>query len=305
MVFFVCIERSAKSTTILLLSIFCLFFYGCNSKKKVYEYAVEPSLNKGNFTIVSDTSIVDIFGQCIVAYEHLYDSAHIEVRYRTDENVINVLENKESQIGALHRKLTNNEYNRLLKVYSTMPLEKIFAYDAIVIATAHRTSDTSMNLLQVKQMLQKEGIGWATLPQYQYLFKVLLEHFDIKDNKKPLTLVDNIEKLSQLASQRDMLCVLPFSSFSDEDNASHRAIRAMFSFISIINEDKVVVYPSQEDIYLQLYPLIIPYNMVLCKVKRSEGMGFVNFLFSPQVGKMMLKNGLVPAKMPERLVEIK
>ncbi len=290
---------------ILLLSISILFFYGCNNKKKVYEYTVEPSLDKGVFVLAADTSISDIIQQCKTTYENRYDSVILNVQYMSDKEVINALEQKKTNMGVIHRKLSNNEYNRLLKAFSTVPLEKTFAYDAIVLALAKLNRDSVLQMDVLKDCLQSDNCVWVTLPQYQYLFTHLLTYFGIKSSKTTLKLVQNFDELSKVAAMPNTYAVLPFSSFSDSDNPNHKELRAKFTFLSVMKEKNDIVHPSQEDIYLQLYPFILPYNMVLCKLKRSEGMGFVNYLYSVPASKMILKNGLVPAKMPERLVEVK
>jgi phosphate transport system substrate-binding protein len=289
---------------ILLLSIAILFLPSCNNKKKVFEYTVEPSLDKGVFALAADTSISDIIQQCKITYENRYDSASIRVQYMSDIDVITALEQKKLKMGAIHRKLSNNEYNRLLKAYATMPLEKTFAYDGIVLAVAKLNRDSIIPIDALEKYLKSDNFVWATLPQYQYLYSNLLYHFGISSSKTMLKLVQNFEDLAVIASKPNTLALLPFSSFSDSDNPIHKSLREKFTFLSI-KKNNEIVNPSQEDIYLQIYPFILPYNLVLCKLKRSEGMGFVNYLYSVPASKMILKNGLVPAKMPERLVEVK
>jgi hypothetical protein len=283
--------------------IFLFFiFLACQPKKKsqnIYE-----DINKGSFEFLADTSLKYIFDQITTIYLNKFDSTTITTEYLRDEKIIASLKSKNKRIALLHRKLNNNEYNQLLSVYKTIPLERVFAYDAIALAVAKSSNDSIIKLAEFKENLKTKSQQIICLTQDKKLLQDLLKTLEIQVSNYPVLLVESLENMKEYISKNpNTIGIMLFSNFSDEDNPLHRNIRNDFSFLGIQN-DTITTYPSQEDIYLKLYPLSLPYNLILCKVARAEGIGFVNFLFKPQVSKLILKNGLVPAIMPERYFEI-
>lgn len=62
--------------------------------------------------------------------------------------------------------------------------------------------------------------------------------------------------------------------------------------------------PEQAYVLTKEYPIIRPVYMYTREVRRDVGLGFISYVSSAQGQKIFLNNGLVPATMPVRLVEL-
>ena len=62
--------------------------------------------------------------------------------------------------------------------------------------------------------------------------------------------------------------------------------------------------PAQAYVFLQYYKFIAPVYIYSREIDRSVGLGFISFVSSAPGQKIIQEGGLVPARMPVRIVQL-
>jgi phosphate transport system substrate-binding protein len=117
------------------------------------------------------------------------------------------------------------------------------------------------------------------------------------------------EVINYVAANKDAIGFIPYSYISDTDEERVRAILDRIKLLSLSVKDKEgkdrQASANQADIAEGIYPLTQNIS-ALSRFSYSDNLEwlFMNFMFREKGARIFLKGGFVPAKIPERAINV-
>lgn len=289
-----------------LWGIMLLFMMACNTQEPKLNTSILENVNKGTFKIYADSNTAYILNQVKDTYRASFPEADLDIRYTTGANAYQNVLADSARLLVLDRMLTKQEWQDLYVAYQTRPLEHVFAYDAISLVKPKIQGQTTLNWENFKSTVQKGEGKFITLKAYEGLIQQMVKLTGVTSGAIDIKVAANVTELDAfLKTEKSYLGVLPFSLVSDQDSKFARELASKFywqGFEMTIEGRLDTIFPSQSTIRTEEYPLIKPYNIIACAVTREKGIGLINFCFKREIGKTILKAGLIPKNMPERAI---
>ncbi len=113
---------------------------------------------------------------------------------------------------------------------------------------------------------------------------------------------------SYIAANLNTIGFISFAEISDMDDPTAQAILEGVKVLSVSKTNaegiKQVYELSQSTIATNSYPLQRSVTVVKGNISQLLGTGFVNFVYRSKASRIILKAGLIPAKMPEREIKV-
>lgn len=291
----------------IIITSLILLLFSCDRKQnkpESYYYDLENA-NKGVVKLYADSSTKYLLDQFKLIYPAHYPEASLQPVYTTTRNVLNAIYLDSVRLVILNRNFTQHEMYLIQKKYDSKPIQHVFAYDAITFVSSRNSEIKTIDSLTLAERFQNENGRFVTTQADVHILSLLYKQLGNVQGNKDLIVIRNIAELKRyLDKNPDYIGILPFSVVSDQGNPEVRRIASEFNWLGIVNSHGVV-YPSQSTIYTKEWPYILPYTVLYCNLATDKGKGFVKFLLSTQGARLILKTGLVPTKLPERLIQIK
>ena len=295
------------SYKIFLIPIFIFCFISCNEQNNVVDkqtYDLDNINNKEVF-LYADQYSNSLLDQLGIVFHSYFKKASINVNYQNDEDVMDAMLKDSIRLVVLMRDPSEFEINELIRLHEAKPITHTFAYSAIALVKESHSTDTIIDSLQLVRQLTNAEDLFVTTKEYVDLFQLLLKKLDIKGDKHPLKIVNNVDELQLfLASNHKYIGILPFSLVSDQYDLDAKELTKKFRWLGIQNTEKDTIYPSQSTIFTKEWPLVIPYNIMYCNLSTNDGIGFVKFIHTKQAARLILKAGLIPYTLPDRDVKV-
>lgn len=291
------------------LYINCLFISiviltsGCHSssnKKNIYDW------NNGSVVIMADSNLKNILEPLIPIYENFYPKASVQFQYTTEDDALKGFLNNKYTIVAMEKQFTDAETQQATQVQDAKIMENIFAYDAIAVIANKSFKDSVFTVEKMNDFLQPSSpIKLVFDNTKSGIAKKLLQLSAIPADvfKNAYSLNSITEVLKYISTNTNAIGFIPYNILSDRNEEEAKKIRNGFKFLSVSYKNKTTAL-SQENIATQTYPLIRPVVLYIGNCPDYVGQGFANFLFSRQVSKALLLNGLVPKSIPVREVQV-
>ncbi|RZJ63202.1 MAG: phosphate ABC transporter substrate-binding protein, partial [Flavobacterium sp.] len=141
-----------KGLQIFLVVFVVLLVVSCDQKKpRGYAQPVEGYAS-GNIKILADASFEPIVAEERNVFEHLYNQAKVDVRYLTENELLNSFLNDSIRIAILSRELKAEEV-KILTDRKLPPIVNRFAIDAVAIIVNNASTDTLITVDEIKKML--------------------------------------------------------------------------------------------------------------------------------------------------------
>ena len=116
------------------------------------------------------------------------------------------------------------------------------------------------------------------------------------------------ELVSYLQKDHKGIGFIPFDRISGEHDTAARNLLKKVKVLYVSRPDStgriVASTACQSEIADGSYPLDRPINLISHTMEQKVGTGFVNFLNREQSGRIILKAGLVPVIMPQRIINV-
>lgn len=294
--------------TVLYFSI-VLFSIGLSSCAGNNKEAKEDIL-VGELKVAVDESIFPIVLEQQEVFESSYYNAKIVPEALPEVNAINNLLAGESSIAILTRHLTEEE-NKGFKQRSITPRIYEVAYDAIVLVSNVTSPDTSVTIDEVVNLLKGDKTRSFTLV-FDNLNSSILRYFkDLgKLAKVANTYVEAVnngkEVLELVASNKDKVGLISFNQYLSLKSSFPEMDK--IRILSVLNSSLATpkyVKPSQATLSTDEYPLKRTIYVLNYQPNLGLGIGFSSFLTGDRGQRIVLKSGLLPAKMPGREIIIR
>jgi phosphate transport system substrate-binding protein len=139
----------------------------------------------------------------------------------------------------------------------------------------------------------------------------VLSTLGYKDKVSPnVYAMHSVDEVIDYIEKNDMaIGFVPFSFVSDTDDDRVKKALKRIKILSLRTIDKegeeIEVSANQSDIALGAYPLIRQINVV-SRFSYSDNLQwlFMNFLYKERGARIFLKDGLIPARMPPREINV-
>jgi phosphate transport system substrate-binding protein len=289
-----------------------LTFSACTEHKPVAvkeEKAVSGYID--SVTIYCDEAFRYLIDQEISIYETGQPDRHIHIVYLPESEVQKHLFADSFATVIIGRRLHEQERADLLHKNNVQVDERTFATDAIAIIANPSFEKNTLPYASIISLLSNashdynlvfEGNGSGVI---NYMFSQIA-HTSARPSAYAAKNMD--ELVSYLQKDKSSIGFIPFSRISDENDTAARHLLKKVKVLYVSRPDStgklISSTASQSEIADGSYPLDRPINFISHTMDENVGMGFANFLFKDQSGRIILKSGLVPAIMPQRVINV-
>lgn len=275
-----------------------------SGRKKIY---------KGNLRIAADTGLESVVKQELEIFTFMHDSVNVQYEFKSDAELIRDFKTAKSSTIILTRQLDDYEIASF-KRDTIFPRQVKVAYDAVAIIGNRNYDDKTLSLETLRNIFDPNQKSNSTAvfdsknkSVVAHVLKVLGYSNKVSSSvyaaKSPDEVIDYVEKNSS------SIGFIPYNMVSDSDDEQVKNILKRVKILSLNAKNEegkpVKVSANQSDIATGIYPLTRMVNAVT-RFTYSDGLDWllINFMYQSRGAKIFLKAGLVPAKMPEREINV-
>ncbi len=297
----------------------------------------------GTSTLFCDESFENVMEQEIDVFEYIYPESHVLARYGTEAEAIDSLLSINTRTIVIPRALTQQEKDRLKKKNRTARESKI-AVDAVALIVNPENPATYLSMKEIADILKGETNNWQDIhPDYpdkpivvlfdkegssmmKYMRDSLLAGSPLGPTAQRTDSLEGVVQavlhskyaigvvgVSALAPDlRTTTAVSQIASeMQDEKSALDMAdidnsiMKVGVKTLGVMRNDNRTAYrPFQQNIYDGTYPLTRSIYMITIAPSGSPAAGFYSFVTSFTGQKLIMKTGIMPARMNINIMEI-
>lgn len=284
----------------------CFLFVMCNQKEQ--KNANKESILKGSATVMVDETLLPIIEDQVAVFEGSYN-AKIKLVSKSESEIVVSLFNAKSGIAVLSRNLTEEE-NKIFAQKKIAPKITKFATDAIAFISNKGNKDTLVDLKDVMEFMQGKsskikGLVFDNPNSSTVRYIKTLAGIESIPQKGVYSFKTNEEVIKFIAQNEGMIGVLGLNWLT-------QPIPDMQQFVDQVNVLSVkglaaqkYYEPSQNNIAEGKYPLARDLYIINGQGYSGLGMGFASFVAGDIGQRIVLKSGLLPAKVPGRKINIR
>lgn len=267
---------------------------------------------KDTLVMWADTSLRVIVNEQKKAFENIYNTPLLDIRYAQEAEIADKLMRNEISFAILQRHLTNNETAYLKEKEDFLPKQYRLASDAFVLITARGHKGDSISADAIGAYFRSgqtagfqvvfENNHCQAIPYFKNYFNLTGAQMASAFAKSDLN-----DLLAYLRKEPGAVGVIPFSYISDLESETTMELLKDLKILAVEHVNgkrKIVVSPSQETIATGEYPFTMPIVLLNCNIETKSGINFVNYIMKPRAQRLFLKCGMVPAIFPAREVHV-
>ncbi|SFB04457.1 phosphate transport system substrate-binding protein [Flavobacterium swingsii] len=294
--------------TSLLVLISCLFVvvFSCDKKSKNQE---EETILKGKVTILVDETLLPVIEDQKQVFENQYN-ATITLVGKSESEIVQLLSKNKQQLAILSRELTTNEAE-IFKIKKIIPKITPLATDAIAFISHKNNNDTIIDLekvitfVQGKNQSDFKGLVFDNPNSSTVRYIKELAKINVLPKEKIFSFQTNNEVIQFVAKNEGMVGIVGVNWLSQPSPIMRETIEDVKVLSVKSLKTGTFVKPSQDHIASGLYPLTREIKMLNYQPFPGLGMGFASFVAGEIGQRIILKSGLVPAKIPNRNIKIR
>lgn len=290
-----------------LAIVLSLGMFSCKDKPKK---ETKDDILVGELNVAVDESVLPLMQEHKEVFESSYFNAKINYDTNPEVNAINDLLSGKTATAILTRHLTEEE-SKGFEQRSIKPRIYPIAYDAIVVIGNMNSSDTSISVNEILTMMEGNKVKDISLV-FDNLNSSVFRYFrDLaKLSKVANTYVEGAQSaegaMEIVASSTNKIGLISFNQYLSLSRTFPEMDK--IRILSVLNESLATpqyVKPSQTTISTEEYPLRRTIYVMNYQPNMGLGIGFSSFLTGDRGQRIVLKSGLLPAKMPGREIIIR
>jgi len=305
--------KNAKS---IILSLICSLAFAVSSCQEQQR----ESPTQGNLTIISSEDVFPVIDLQVKDFSRVYEKATITHLSSSARDAIVQLLNDSVKLIVCPRELNDEEKRVIIQNELNVTTTKI-AYDAVAVIVNQKNTLEKMTVDELKNIVTGKVQRWTEVEGSGLSSAIIIAMGD------PNSAVFEYLKTRLFGNEKLATTVLPCSSTREVfDVVSERPNAIGFVGISWLSDapknirvlsvgdpkyqrdstSTVLEYfpPHQAHIYRNYYPLSRTIYIYTHKAGQGVALGFSSFAAGVEGQKIIVKNGLVPATMPVRLVQL-
>lgn len=303
----------------------------------------ETSSTSGSSLLYCDESFENIMEQEIDVFEYIYPKSHVLARYGTEAEAIDSLKALTYRTIVIPRELTDKE-TQYIKSKNRTPRTAKIAVDAVALIVNPENPIEKVSMKEISEILSGETPKWIDLnPSFPdkpiavlvdkpgssmatYMRDSLLAGKQFSQNVHAQQsingVIDAVKKdrwaigvigVSWLTSDLRSVATIDSIAVDAQDNTkaadmgeiNDRLHMAGVKTIGVMRDDDPRAYrPYQEEIYSGKYPLTRSIYMITVSPSGSPAGGFFSFVTGHIGQKLIMKTGVLPARMQVRVAEL-
>jgi phosphate transport system substrate-binding protein len=290
------------------LSVFSVAFlmvFGCQKKTSA---GAKETILKGRAVIWTDETLTPIIEDQIAVFESQYD-ADMKLVSKSEAEVLNALLHDSAKIAILSRQLTPQE-TKAFQSRKIFPKTTKFATDGIAFIRNRNSNDTLIALNDVLDFIRGKAVPGITGLAFDNPNSSTVRHLtEMADVTTPsakgfFSFHTNEEAIKYVAENDGMIGVIGLNWLAQPSSQMQQYIGRV-SVLSVKGASQGYYAPTQNNIAEGKYPLARDLFVVNCQGFSGLGMGFASFIAGERGQRIILKSGLLPAKIPGRRIVIR
>jgi len=294
------------------------FLYSCMPRDKEGNFL--DTTTSGHVKIAVDESLKPLLDTELDTFEALYQRAHIDIIYTSEEEAMNLLLNDSVRLAIITRGLMDSE-TALFGTRQVHPKQVVVAKEGIATIFNKQNPDSSITLPLIRDILTGKISTWAQLRKGASKDSIQVV-FDqptsgivryLKDTLKIDKLAPNCFAVKSNPAVIDFISKRPNAIgliggnwISDGDDSTTNV------FLNTVRIGGVAAEAGREYFkpyagYIATRDYVLTRRMIAINREGRAGLasGFLAFLTGEKGQRIILKAGLVPARQPVRVVEFK
>lgn len=313
-----------KRAFVLILCGVAFIFASCNRNKQQQGNTIENTTTSGVITICVDETLKPITEEEIEVFEGLYPKANIIPKYTSEVTAFNELFADSVKLIVATRSLTDEEIQSL-QANNLYPKVSKIAIDGVALITNRNNPDSLVTLDQLRDIFTGKITKWNQLNPKSRMGDLEVV-FDNTNSSTVRYVIENINKGQELTGNIkathdnegviDYVSKVPnaigvigsnwIGNQSDTTNLSFNdLIQVMLVSADPIAFNGNSYQPFQAYLAMQIYPLSREIYMICTSNRNSLPYGFTSFVSSDKGQRIILKSGILPAKQPLRVVNVR
>ena len=307
----------------MMRSLFCavvtglLFLYSCSSRDSKGNFL--DTTTSGHVKIAVDESLKPLLDAELDTFEALYQRAHIDIVYTSEEEAMNLLLNDSVRLAIITRGLLASE-TEMFNKRQIHPTQVSVAKEGIAAIFNKKNRDSVITLPQLKDVLSGKISTWSQLRKggsrdtiqivFDHPASGIVRYF--KDSLKIDKLAPNCFALKGNPAVIDFISTRPnaigligASWISDADDSTANVFLRTVRVGGVSRDTGEYYQPYPAYIAQGQYPLTRSITVINPEGRAGLGSGFLAFIAGEKGQRIVLKAGLVPTTMPLRIVEFK
>ncbi len=295
-----------------------LFLFSSCAQKRTAENTNigTEKIYKGEFTLDVDPGLEHVMKLQQEVFEYAHPDVKLNIQYKNEADMMADFKSKRATVLVMARDLDSLEkvaleqhdtlYVREIKIASdgvALIGNKSFDDKALDIATLKKYFDPANTSTEVPEMVfedQHSSVVKFMLNKLGYKEKVSTHVYALKSTEE---VINYVEK------SKNAIGFIPFNFLSDVESDGVKKLLDSIKILSLRAKDKdgkeIIVSANQSDIATGDYPLTRNiYTEMRFSYEDNLEWLFVNFLFKGQGERIFLKDGLIPARMPARDIDV-
>ena len=283
-----------------------VFFFACNQSNSSKD---KDTIIKGSASIYVDETLTPIIEDQVAVFESKYE-AKIKLIQKSESETLNSLFHEKAAIAILTRNLTTEEL-KLFEQKKIIPKITLFATDGVALISNKKNNDTIIALkdiisfMQGKPVASIKGLVFDNPNSSTVRYMNSLAGIKAIPEKGVFSFKTNDKVIKYVSENDGMIGVVGVNWISQPLPAMQKYIDSVtiLSVKGLTGENSFT--PSQNNIAERKYPLARDLYIINCQGYSGLGMGFASFVAGDIGQRIILKSGLLPARIPGRNITIR
>ncbi|MCC6411942.1 MAG: substrate-binding domain-containing protein [Saprospiraceae bacterium] len=297
----------------------CTLFAACGEKTDKSGKVVDTPTT-GTLTIMADEGYQPIIASSIEVFNATYRRAKLSAVYTSEGEAVNNILKDSTQVIIITRTLTEQEL-KFFKQRGFEPKVTPIAYDAVAFVVHPTNNDSVFTIGQMRDILQGKTTKWSEFNPKSKLGDMVL----VFDNPlsgtvryardsiaagAPLpanasALNTNEEVINYVAKTPGAIGIIGANWISDTDDKGVQKFLRDIRLVDIAKEAGAEGFgPYQAYLSTGDYPFKRTVYIINAQARTGLGQGFASYLAGPDGQRIVLKDGLLPAQAPTRLIQV-
>lgn len=304
---------------VLFISILALLFTACEQRSKEGKKLDTPTT--GEIKIMVDEGYRPIVESSINVFDSIYRLAKINAVYTSEGEAIAALIRDSIQVIIVTRRLTAEEENKYFKPRGFIPKYTPIAHDAVAFVVHPDNHDTVFTVEQIRNILNGTATQWKQINPKSALGEIRLV-FDnplsgtvryAKDSiagcselsPNASALKTNADVLDYVSKNKNTIGIIGANWISDTDDKGVQKFLKQVQLCDIAATAGAEGFgPYQAYLATGQYPFKRTVYILNAQARAGLGLGLASFLAGDTGQRIVLKDGLLPAQAPTRLIKV-
>lgn len=309
---------------ILLFLCCAVALISCNRNKQEQENTIKNTTTSGVITICVDETLKPIIEQQIEVFEGLYPKANIIPIYTSEVEAFNQLFNDSVKLIVATRSLSEEEI-KAMQANNLYPKISKVAIDGVALISHRSNPDSLVTMEQLHDIFTGKTTRWEQInpksrmgdievvfdntnsSTVRYVIEKINKGAELKGNIKATHTNEGV--IDYVAKVPNAIGVIGSNWIGNDNDTTNLSFNDLIQ-VMLVSTDPIAFngnsyQPFQAYLAMELYPLSREIYMICTSNRNSLPYGFTSFVSSDKGQRIILKSGILPAKQPLRVVNVR